>query len=49
MYLMHDEKTPYDLFYLKVTQPLQEESSLFTIQFPGVPGTQLINFGSMKD
>ena len=48
MYLIHDEEKPYDLFYFKATEPLQGESSLFTIQFPGVPGTQLINLGRMK-
>ena len=34
---------------LKATDPLRRDSSLFTIQFPGVPGTQPIDFGRMKD
>ena len=29
--------------YLKATEPLRGDSLLFTISFPGVPGTQLIN------
>ena len=33
---------------LKVTEPLRGDSLLSTIQFPGVPGTQLINLGKMK-
>ena len=32
---------------LEATEPLRE-SLLLTIQFPGVPGTQLIDFGRMK-
>ena len=32
---------------LKATEPLGE-SLLLTIQFPGVPGTQLIDLGRMK-
>ena len=33
---------------LKATEPAQRDSLLFTIQFPGVPGTQLIDLGRMK-
>ena len=33
---------------LKATEPLRGDSLLFTIQFPGVPGTQLIDLGRMK-
>ena len=32
----------------KVTEQLRGDSLLFTTQFPGVPGTNLINFGKMK-
>ena len=34
---------------LKATEPLRGDSLLFTIQFPVVHGTHLINLGSMKD
>ena len=37
------ELKPYDPIYLKATEPLQGESLLFTIQFPGIRGTQPIN------
>ena len=43
------KKKPYDPFYLKATEPLPGESLHFTIQFSGVPGTQLINLRRMKD
>ena len=33
---------------LKATEPLRGDSLLFTIQFPGVPGAQLIDLGRMK-
>ena len=33
---------------LKATEPLQEDSLLFTTQSPGVTGTHLINLGRMK-
>ena len=33
---------------LKATEPLRGDSLLFTIQFSGVPGTQLIDLGRMK-
>ena len=33
---------------LKVTEQLRGDSLLFTTQFPGVPGTNLIDFGKMK-
>ena len=33
---------------LKATKPLPGDSLLFTIQFPGVPNTQLIDLGWMK-
>ena len=33
---------------LKATEPLRGDSLLFTIQFPGVYGTQLIDLGRMK-
>ena len=33
---------------LKATEPLRGDSSHFTIQFPGVPGTQLIDLEGMK-
>ena len=33
---------------LKATQPLQEDTLLFTTQSPGVPGTHLIESGKMK-
>ena len=33
---------------LKVTEQLRGDSLLFTAQFPGVPGTNLIDFGKMK-
>ena len=42
------KQKPYDPFYLKATEPLQGESLFFTIHFPGVPGTQLINLRRMK-
>ena len=32
---------------LRATELLLGDSLLFTIQFPGVPGTQLINLGRM--
>ena len=32
----------------KATEPLQGDSLLFTIQFPGVPGTRLIDLRRMK-
>ena len=48
MYLNHDEIKPYDPFYLKTREPLPGEILLFTIQFPGVLDTQLINFGRIK-
>ena len=32
----------------KATEPLRGDSLLFTIQFAGVPGTQLIDLGRMK-
>ena len=34
---------------LKATQPLQEDSLLFSTQSPGVPGTYLINYDGMKE
>ena len=34
--------------YLKATEKLQWESLLFTIQFPGVPGTWLFDLGRIK-
>ena len=34
---------------LMATEPLQKDSLLFTTQFPGFPGTHLINLGRMKD
>ena len=34
---------------LKATEPLWEDSLLFTAQSPGVPGTHLINFDGRKD
>ena len=43
----------YDLFLwmgfncLKATQPLQGGSLLFTIKFPEIPGTHLIDLGRM--
>ena len=42
MYLLHDE--------IKTLGPLlsQGYSLRFTIQFPGVPGTQLINLRTME-
>ena len=33
---------------LKATEPLRVHSLLFTIQYPGVRGTQLIDLGRMK-
>ena len=33
---------------LKATEPLQGDSLLFTIHFPGIPGTHLIDLWSMK-
>ena len=33
---------------LMATEPLRGDSLLFTTQFPGVPGTHLINFRRMK-
>ena len=33
---------------LKATEPLRRDSLLFTTQFPGVPGTHLIDFRRMK-
>ena len=33
---------------LKAAEPLRGECLLFTLQFPGVPGIQLINLGRMK-
>ena len=33
---------------LKATEPLQGASLLFTIKFPEIPSTHLINFGRMK-
>ena len=48
------KKQPYDPFLwmgfncLKATEPLRGDSLLFTIQFPGVSGTQLIELGRMK-
>ena len=33
---------------LNATEPLQGDSLLFAIQFPGVPGIQLIYLGRMK-
>ena len=33
---------------LKATEPLRGDSWLFTIQFPGVRGIQLIDLGRMK-
>ena len=34
--------------FLKITEPLLGDSLLFTTQFPGVPGTHLINFSRLK-
>ena len=34
---------------LKATEPLPEDSLLFTIQFPGVPGTQMIDLGKIDE
>ena len=34
--------------WLKAIQPLRGDSLLFTIKFPGVPGTQLIDLGSLS-
>ena len=34
--------------YLKAKEKLREGSLLFTIPFPGVPGTQVIDLGKMK-
>ena len=34
---------------LMTTEPLRGDSLLFIIQFPGIPGTQLIDLGRMKD
>ena len=33
---------------LKATEPFRGDSLPFTTQFPGFPGTHLINLGSMK-
>ena len=33
---------------LKVTEPLRGDSLFFTIQFPGFPGTHLIDLGRME-
>ena len=48
MYLIHNEIKPYDPLYLKATEPLQGESLLFTIQFPGFTSTQPTNLGRMN-
>ena len=42
------KQKPYEPFYLKPPVPLQGDSLLFTIQSPGVSGTQLIHLGRMK-
>ena len=34
---------------LKATEPLRQDSLLFTTQSPGVPGTHLIDIGRMKE
>ena len=34
---------------LKATEPLRGDILLFTIQFPGVPDTQIIDLRRMKD
>ena len=34
---------------LKVTEPLQRDSLIFTAQSPEVPGAHLINFSRLKD
>ena len=34
--------------YLKATEPLRGDSFLFTIKFPDIPGTHLIDLGRMK-
>ena len=33
---------------LKVTEPLRGDSLFFTTQFPGLPGTHLIDLGRME-
>ena len=33
---------------LKATEPLQEDSVLFSLNFPGVPGTHIVDFKKMK-
>ena len=35
--------------WLKATEPLRGDILLFTIQFPGVPDTQIIDLRRMKD
>ena len=34
--------------FLKATEPLRGDSLLFTTQFPGFPGTHLIDLRRMK-
>ena len=34
--------------YLKTTKPLRRDSLLSTIKYPEIPGTHLIDFGTMK-
>ena len=34
---------------LKATEPLKEDSLLFTTKFPEIPGTHLIDLGRVKD
>ena len=50
MYLIHDEIKTFhnDPFYLKATEQLRGDSLIFTIHFPGVSGTQMIDLGRMK-
>ena len=38
----------YGLGSLKATEPLQENSLLFTTWYPGLPGTHLVNLRRMK-
>ena len=35
--------------FIKATEPLRGDILLFTVKFPGVPGTHLIDLGQMKD
>ena len=35
--------------YLKTAEPLRGDSLLFTTKFPGIPDTQLIDLGKIRD